>query len=83
MMNLKQTMQDVLEQNILSYWIDHVTDKENGGYYGRIDGEDKVHPQAEKGAVMNARILWAFLLPIAYFASQHISKLQQEQKNIC
>ena len=60
MMNLKQTMQDVLEQIILSYWIDHVTDKENGGYYGRIDGEDKVHPQAEKGAVMNARILWAF-----------------------
>lgn len=60
MMNLKQTMQDVLEQNILSYWIDHVTDKENGGYYGRIDGEDKVHPQSEKGAVMNARILWAF-----------------------
>ncbi len=30
MMNLKQTMQDVLEQNILSYWIDHVTDKEKG-----------------------------------------------------
>lgn len=60
MIHLKQTMQDVLEQNILSYWIDHVTDKENGGYYGRIDGEDKVHPQAEKGAVMNARILWAF-----------------------
>lgn len=26
MMNLKQTMQNVLEQNILSYWIDHVTD---------------------------------------------------------
>ncbi len=23
MMNLKQTMQDVLEQNILSYWIDY------------------------------------------------------------
>lgn len=23
MMNLKQTMQDVLDQNILSYWIDH------------------------------------------------------------
>lgn len=29
MIHLKQTMQDVLEQNILSYWIDHVTDKEN------------------------------------------------------
>lgn len=30
MIHLKQTMQDVLEQNILSYWIDLVTDKENG-----------------------------------------------------
>lgn len=30
MIHLKQTMQDLLEQNILSYWIDLVTDKENG-----------------------------------------------------
>ena len=60
MENLKQTMQDVLEHNILSYWIDRLIDKENGGFYGRIDGEDQVHAQAEKGAVMNARILWAF-----------------------
>ena len=58
--NLKQTMKDVLEHNILSYWIDHVVDKENGGFYGRIDGDDQIHVQAEKGAVMNARILWAF-----------------------
>lgn len=58
--NLKQTLKDVLEHNILSYWIDHVVDKENGGFYGRIDGDDQIHAQAEKGAVMNARILWAF-----------------------
>ena len=58
--NLKQTMKDVLEHTILSYWIDHVVDKENGGFYGRIDGDDQIHAQAEKGAVMNARILWAF-----------------------
>lgn len=58
--NLKQTMKDVLEHNILSYWIDHVVDKENGGFYGRIDGDEQIHAQAEKGAVMNARILWAF-----------------------
>lgn len=58
--NLKQTMKDVLEHNILSYWIDHVVDKENGGFYGRIDGDDQIHAQAEKGTVMNARILWAF-----------------------
>ena len=58
--NLKQAMRDVLEKNILNYWIDHVTDHENGGYYGRVDGREQVHPEAEKGAIINARILWAF-----------------------
>lgn len=58
--NLKQTMQDVLENNILRYWIDRVTDPVHGGFYGRVDGHDNVCPDAEKGAVMNARILWAF-----------------------
>ena len=60
MENLKLTMKDILENNILNYWIDRVTDHENGGYYGRVDGHENVHPQAEKGAIMNARILWAF-----------------------
>ena len=60
MENLKETMKDVLENNILKYWIDKVKDEENGGFYGRVDGNDQVHPEAEKGAVMNARILWAF-----------------------
>ena len=60
MENLKKTMKDVLENNILNYWIHKVKDEENGGFYGRVDGNDQVHPEAEKGAVMNARILWAF-----------------------
>ena len=58
--SFKQTMQDVLENNILRYWIDNVTDNVNGGYYGRVDGHDVVHADADKGAIMNARILWSF-----------------------
>lgn len=58
--SLKQEMRDVLDHNILNYWIDHVTDHENGGYYGEIDGHDHLVPGAEKGAILNARILWAF-----------------------
>lgn len=57
---LKQEMQDVLENNILPYWCTKVVDHEKGGFYGRIDGHDQIHPDAEKGAVLNARILWAF-----------------------
>ena len=57
---MKQEMQDVLENNILRFWIDKMTDNEHGGYYGRIDGHGVLHPKAEKGAILNARILWAF-----------------------
>lgn len=60
MQTLKKEMKRCLEDNILRYWIDKVTDKEHGGYYGRVDGHDKVHPEAEKGAILNGRILWAF-----------------------
>ena len=53
-------MQDVLENNILRFWLDKMQDRENGGFYGRIDGNGVLHPEAEKGAILNARILWAF-----------------------
>ena len=53
-------MQDVLQNNILRFWLDKMVDHENGGFYGRIDGHGGLHPDAEKGAVLNARILWSF-----------------------
>jgi mannobiose 2-epimerase len=37
-----------------------MVDAENGGYYGRIDGKGIVYPSADKGSVLNARILWTF-----------------------
>ena len=53
-------MQDELENNILHFWLDKMQDYENGGFYGRIDGHMQIHPDAEKGAILNARILWTF-----------------------
>ena len=53
-------MQDVLEQNILRFWLDRMVDREHGGFYGRIDGKGMLRPEAEKGAILNARILWTF-----------------------
>lgn len=60
MEELKQQMRDVLEHNILHFWIERMTDNDRGGYYGRIDGHDRLDPTAEKGAILNARILWSF-----------------------
>ena len=57
---MKQEMQDVVENNILRFWLDKMVDCEHGGFYGRIDSSEVLHPEAEKGAILNARILWSF-----------------------
>ena len=57
---MKAEMLDVLENNILHFWLNKMQDKENGGFYGRMDGHMQIHPDAEKGAILNARILWSF-----------------------
>ena len=32
---MKQEMQDVLQNNILRFWLDKMQDREHGGFYGR------------------------------------------------
>ena len=51
---------DELTDNILRFWIDRMTDRSGGGFYGRIDGDGVLHAQAGRGVVLNARILWTF-----------------------
>ena len=46
--------------NILSYWITNTQDNLDGGFFGKIDHNNRVIPGAAKGSVLNARILWSF-----------------------
>ncbi|MBR5061198.1 MAG: AGE family epimerase/isomerase [Prevotella sp.] len=57
---MKQEMQDVLENNILRFWLDKMQDFENGGFYGQMTGDGHLVKTADKGAILNARILWSF-----------------------
>jgi len=57
-LRFKLEMQEELD-NILRYWIEYSQDS-NGGFVGRIDNENKVYPDAPKGSVLNARILWTY-----------------------
>jgi mannobiose 2-epimerase len=57
---LKAEVKDELVTNILPFWMTKMIDSEHGGFYGRIDGSGIVHKDADKGCVLNARILWTF-----------------------
>lgn len=56
---MKSQLQQEL-RNILTYWMTYLPDEANGGFAGRIDAHNEVDPTADKGAVLNARILWSF-----------------------
>ena len=55
-----QEVLEELENNILPFWMNKMVDDGHGGFYGKIDGCDRLVPDASKGAILNARILWAF-----------------------
>ncbi|MCD8250630.1 MAG: AGE family epimerase/isomerase [Phocaeicola dorei] len=57
---LKKEVEEILTTNILPYWMNKMTDVQHGGFYGRINGQEVLMPEAEKGAILNARILWTF-----------------------
>lgn len=51
---------NILEQNILAYWLTHGLDERNGGFIGHVDFNNQKDFNAPKGCVLNARILWTF-----------------------
>ena len=59
-LNLKQEMRDVVENNILPFWLNKMQDRENCGFYGQMRGDGTLVKEASKGGILNARILWSF-----------------------
>ena len=60
--------------SILKYWSEHTIDNQNGGFIGQIDCNDHLIANAEKGSVLNARILWSFS------ASYRVTKNEEHKK---
>ena len=48
-----------LEEKILPFW-EALKDDEHGGFYGYMDESLKLNRQADKGCILNSRILWTF-----------------------
>lgn len=71
MNNDNQTVRDKLQMlynvalaeatgNILPFWMNHVVDHENGGFYGMVLTDRTPVREAQKGLVLNARLIWTF-----------------------
>ena len=79
--SFKQELLDMVENNILKYWMDKMVDVENGGFYGRRNGNDQLDTQAPKSAVLNGRILWAFSAAYRVIGKPEYLEIAQRAKD--
>jgi mannobiose 2-epimerase len=55
----KEIVQDLTE-NILPFWAKFAPDTIKGGFYGMLNYDGSPVADAEKGGILNARLLWTF-----------------------
>jgi len=67
LLQLKQELKEELTHNILPFWMEKMVDETQGGYYGQMTGKNQLVPDAPKGGILNARILWSFSSAALYF----------------
>jgi mannobiose 2-epimerase len=79
MLQIRKTVSDSLSKeldNILNYWSTNTIDEVYGGFVGERDHYNNLIPNANKGIILNSRILWAFSA-----ASNHYNT--ESYKDIC
>ena len=59
MEQIRQEIQAELTDRIIPFW-KGLRDGAQGGYIGRVDFDLTRHPEADKGCILNSRILWFF-----------------------
>ena len=78
-----------LEQKILPFW-EKLKDDSFGGFFGYMDEDLRLEPKADKGCILNSRILWTFseaarildrerYLPFAQQAYRFLSRFEDPE----
>ncbi|HEX2862547.1 MAG TPA: AGE family epimerase/isomerase [Lacunisphaera sp.] len=57
---LRQAIESDLRGNILPFWINHAVHAADRTFHGALSNDLRVDPEAERGALLAARILWTY-----------------------
>jgi mannobiose 2-epimerase len=79
--SLKSEVKDELVNNILPFWSGKMIDTTNGGFFGRVDGSGRIYNDADKGCVLNARILWTFSSAFRVLKNPEYLKIAERSKD--
>jgi cellobiose epimerase len=81
MNQLKNEVSGNLTLNLLPFWSTKMVDYKNGGFYGRINGDNQVYPKEDKGGILNARILWTYSSAYRIYKDTAYLRLATRSKN--
>jgi mannobiose 2-epimerase len=56
----KRALRAELTGNILPFWMEHVVDRANGGFYGALTEDLHVHNEVPRSSILCARTLWTY-----------------------
>lgn len=63
--------------NIANWWMKHSLDTINGGFYGEIDTQNTAVEDANKGIILNTRILWFFSQAAKEYANDSYRRIAE------
>ncbi|MDR3652347.1 MAG: AGE family epimerase/isomerase [Paludibacter sp.] len=81
LLELKQELKEELTHNILPFWMNKMVDDVRGGFYGQITGSNLLMPDAPKGGVLNARIMWTFSSAALFFKNPIYTEFAKRAKD--
>jgi len=68
-------------ERILEFWSTKAIDNLNGGFVGQINHYGEVNYEAEKGAVLYARILWTFSAAYRFTGEKKLKEMATRAYN--
>jgi mannobiose 2-epimerase len=70
-----------LLENILPFWRQRAVDRQLGGFIGELSNDLRLKPDAPKGLILNARILWTFSAAFGLLGSDEDAELAIRAKD--
>lgn len=58
--DFRKQLEEELTSNILPFWMTHVVDRVNGGFYGAVTNDLQIRNEVPRSAILCARILWTY-----------------------
>ena len=68
--DFRQQIERELTGNILPFWMHHVVDNVNGGFYGAVSNDLTIHNEVPRSSTLCARILWTYSAAYRRFGTE-------------